>query len=104
MTFASRDSGNRLDSGLAGLWRTTMQTDWGSLFKLTLSTWEHIVRGNITYGFILILLRLAGRREFGSEGLDIILHRVMMAHGWLKGLQRRYQNIQQSVNRNVRQE
>src|SRR3546814_7809685 len=74
-----------------------MQTDWGSLFQLTLSPWELIVRGTITYWFIFILLRLAGRRDFGSVGMANILLLVMIADAAQNGMAGDYKTITEGM-------
>lgn len=74
-----------------------MQTDWGSLFELTLSPWELIVRGTITYWFIFLLLRLAGRRDFESVGMANILLLVMIADAAQNGMAGDYETITEGM-------
>ncbi|MFW7342661.1 YetF domain-containing protein [Pollutimonas sp. H1-120] len=74
-----------------------MQTDWGSLFELTMSPWELIVRGTITYWFIFALLRLAGRRDFGSVGMANILLLVMIADAAQNGMAGDYKTITEGM-------
>ncbi|MGB3290284.1 MAG: YetF domain-containing protein [Burkholderiaceae bacterium] len=74
-----------------------MQTDWGSLFEFTLSPWELIVRGSITYWFIFLLLRLAGRRDFGSVGMANILLLVMIADAAQNGMAGEYKTISEGM-------
>lgn len=56
-----------------------MDVDWASLFQFTMSPLELLVRGTVIYWFVFILLRIAGRREFGSVGTANILLLVMIA-------------------------
>ncbi len=55
-----------------------MNVDWSALFTLNLSPWETLARGTILYWFIMLLLRLAGRRDAGTLGMADLLVMVLI--------------------------
>lgn len=55
-----------------------MNIDWNEIFVFNISPLEMMVRGTITYWFIFILLRLAGRRDAGSLGMADLLVLVLI--------------------------
>lgn len=55
-----------------------MDVNWHEIFALNLSPLEMVVRGTITYWFIFILIRLAGRRDAGSLGVADLLVLVLI--------------------------
>jgi len=55
-----------------------MSIDWNEIFVFNISPLEMMVRGTITYWFIFILLRLAGRRDAGSLGVADLLVLVLI--------------------------
>ncbi|HWL29483.1 MAG TPA: YetF domain-containing protein [Burkholderiaceae bacterium] len=74
-----------------------MGVDWGSLFEFTVSPLELIVRGSIIYWFVFTLLRLAGRRDFGSVGMANILLLVMIADAAQNGMAGDYKTIPEGM-------
>src|SRR3546814_5478609 len=54
---------------------------------------ELIVRGSAMYWFILILLRMAGRRDVGSLGVADMLVLVLIADAAQNGMAGQYQSI-----------
>jgi uncharacterized membrane protein YcaP (DUF421 family) len=74
-----------------------MEVDWASLFELNMSPLELIVRGTVTYWFIFALLRLAGRRDFGSVGMANILLLVMIADAAQNGMAGDYKTIAEGM-------
>lgn len=55
-----------------------MDVDWHEIFAFNMSPLEMVVRGTITYWFIFILLRLAGRRDAGTLGVADLLVLVLI--------------------------
>lgn len=55
-----------------------MDIDWNEIFVFNISPLEMMVRGTITYWFIFILLRLAGKRDTGSLGMADLLVLVLI--------------------------
>jgi uncharacterized membrane protein YcaP (DUF421 family) len=46
----------------------------GSMFNTTIPWWEFIVRGLLIYGFLLLVLRLTGKRQIGQLApFDLVL-------------------------------
>jgi len=70
-----------------------MEVNWPDLFRLTVSPLELIVRGSLMYWFILILLRMAGRRDVGSLGMADMLVLVLIADAAQNGMAGQYQSI-----------
>jgi uncharacterized membrane protein YcaP (DUF421 family) len=51
-----------------------MVIQWDDIFKFSMSPFELMIRGSLTYWFIFILLRVVGRRDVGSLGMaDLIV-------------------------------
>ncbi|MDM9557715.1 MULTISPECIES: DUF421 domain-containing protein [Bordetella] len=70
-----------------------MDVNWLDLFRLTVSPLELIVRGTIMYWFILVLLRVAGRRDVGSLGVADMLVLVLIADAAQNGMAGQYESI-----------
>ncbi|MBV7486146.1 DUF421 domain-containing protein [Bordetella sp. BOR01] len=70
-----------------------MDVDWPELFRLTVPPLELIVRGSVMYWFILILLRVAGRRDVGSLGIADMLVLVLIADAAQNGMAGQYESI-----------
>ncbi|ARP86015.1 hypothetical protein CAL13_07200 [Bordetella genomosp. 9] len=56
-----------------------MDIQWENIFTFSMSPIEIIIRGTITYWFIFILMRLAGRRDVGSLGMADVLVVVLIS-------------------------
>ena len=70
-----------------------MDVDWPELFRLTVPPLELIVRGSLMYWFILVVLRMAGRRDVGSLGVADMLVLVLIADAAQNGMAGQYQSI-----------
>lgn len=53
--------------------------NWSEMFALSVPPLEIVIRGSLMYWFILILLRVAGRRDIGSLGVADMLVLVLIA-------------------------
>ena len=49
-----------------------MDVQWDALFEFNVAPLELFIRGTLMYWFILIALRIAGRRDLGSLGVTSI--------------------------------
>lgn len=56
-----------------------MNIDWAALFEVGSYPLEMFIRGTVMYWFIFIMLRLAGRRDFGSVGVADLLVFMLIA-------------------------
>lgn len=74
-----------------------MNVDWASLFEFTMSPVELMVRGTVIFWLVFILLRIAGRREFGSVGTSNILLLVMIADAAQNGMAGEYKTISEGA-------
>lgn len=74
-----------------------MDVDWGSLFEFTVAPLELIVRGTLIYWFVFTLLRVAGRRDFGSVGMANILLLVMIADAAQNGMAGDYKTVAEGM-------
>lgn len=70
-----------------------MDVNWPELFRLTVPPLELFVRGSAMYWFILIVLRIAGRRDIGSMGVADMLVLVLIADAAQNGMAGQYQSI-----------
>jgi len=70
-----------------------MDVDWGSLFEFNVTPLELIVRGTLIYWFIFLLMRMAGRRDFGSIGMANILLLVLIADAAQNGMAAEYKSV-----------
>lgn len=74
-----------------------MDVDWGALFEFTVPPLELIVRGTIIWWFVFVLLRIAGRRDFGSVGMANILLLVMIADAAQNGMAGEYKTVSEGM-------
>ena len=74
-----------------------MEVDWLGLFQFQMSPLELIVRGTLIFWFIFVLLRIAGRREFGSVGTANVLLLVMIADGAQNGMAGQYETVAEGM-------
>ncbi len=70
-----------------------MGVDWPGLFEFGVSPWELIVRGTLMYWFIFILLRMAGRRDFGSIGSADVLLLVLISDAAQNAMSAEYKTV-----------
>jgi uncharacterized membrane protein YcaP (DUF421 family) len=56
-----------------------MEFDWQSIFALSVSPWEMIVRGSVMYWFLFLLFRVVVRRRVGAVGIGDVLLLVIIA-------------------------
>lgn len=48
------------------------------MFNMTIPWWELVVRGVVVYGFLLIMLRISGKRQVGQMApFDLVLLLVL---------------------------
>jgi uncharacterized membrane protein YcaP (DUF421 family) len=55
-----------------------MDVDWNEIFAFKIAPLEMFIRGTITYWFVFLLLRLAGRRDAGTLGVADLLVLVLI--------------------------
>ena len=67
--------------------------DWGELFRLTVNPLELIVRGSVTYWFIIVLFRVLLRRRVGAVGIADILLLVLIADAAQNAMSGEYKSI-----------
>lgn len=67
--------------------------DWSTLFGLTVSPWELVVRGSAMYVFLFILFRVVVKRRVGSIGMADILILVIVADAAQNGMSGDYTSI-----------
>ncbi|VCU70792.1 hypothetical protein PIGHUM_02869 [Pigmentiphaga humi] len=70
-----------------------MSPDWSEMFSLSVAPLEIVIRGSIIYWFILILLRVAGRRDVGSMGVADMLVLVLIADAAQNAMAAEYRSI-----------
>lgn len=70
-----------------------MDVQWDELFAFGVSPWELMLRGSLMYWFIFILLRLAGRRDFGSVGSADVLLVVLIADAAQNAMAAEYKSV-----------
>jgi uncharacterized membrane protein YcaP (DUF421 family) len=56
-----------------------MSLDLESIFALSVSPWEMIIRGSVMYWFLFVLFRVVIRRRVGAVGIGDILLLVIIA-------------------------
>ena len=74
-----------------------MNIQWDELFIFGVSPWELVVRGSLMYWFIFILLRLAGRRDFGSVGSADVLLVVLIADAAQNAMAAEYKSVAEGM-------
>jgi uncharacterized membrane protein YcaP (DUF421 family) len=70
-----------------------MSLDWHSMFGLTVSPLELIVRGSAMYLFLFLLFRVVVRRRIGSIGMADILILVIVADAAQNGMAGEYRSV-----------
>lgn len=70
-----------------------MDVQWDALFELNVAPLELFIRGTLMYWFILIALRIAGRRDLGSLGVTSILLLVLIAEGAANAMSAEYESV-----------
>jgi len=71
--------------------------DWGEMFRLTVNPLELIVRGSVTYWFIIVLFRVLLRRRVGAVGIADILLLVLIADAAQNAMSGDYKSITDGV-------
>jgi uncharacterized membrane protein YcaP (DUF421 family) len=74
-----------------------MSIQWNELFVFGVSPWELFMRGSLMYWFIFILLRLAGRRDFGSIGSADVLLVVLIADAAQNAMSAEYKSVAEGM-------
>ncbi len=74
-----------------------MSIQWDELFVFFVSPWELMLRGSLMYWFIFILLRLAGRRDFGSIGSADVLLIVLIADAAQNAMSAEYESVAEGM-------
>lgn len=67
--------------------------NWSEMFALSVPPLEIVIRGSLMYWFILILLRVAGRRDIGSLGVADMLVLVLIADAAQNGMAGDYLSV-----------
>jgi uncharacterized membrane protein YcaP (DUF421 family) len=70
-----------------------MDIQWDDIFHFGMSPVEMVVRGTITYWFIFLLMRIAGRRDAGSLGMADLLLIVLIADAAQNAMAADYKNV-----------
>jgi uncharacterized membrane protein YcaP (DUF421 family) len=70
-----------------------MDIQWDEIFKFSMSPVEMIIRGSLTYWFIFILLRIAGRRDIGSLGIADLLVVVLISDAAQNAMAGEYKSV-----------
>jgi uncharacterized membrane protein YcaP (DUF421 family) len=70
-----------------------MTLDVGSLFALSVSPWEMIIRGSAMYWFLLILFRVVVRRRVGAVGISDLLLLVIIADAAQNAMAGEYRSV-----------
>ena len=74
-----------------------MDVQWSELFVFGVSPWELVIRGSLVYWFIFILLRLAGRRDFGAVGSADVLLVVLIADAAQNAMSAQYESVAEGM-------
>ena len=74
-----------------------MDIDWYELFRFGVSPLEIVVRGTLVFWFVFALLRLAGRRDFGSLGAADLLLLVLIADAAQNGMAGDYTSVAEGM-------
>jgi uncharacterized membrane protein YcaP (DUF421 family) len=56
-----------------------MNLDLSSIFSLSVSPWEMVIRGSVMYWFLFLLFRVVVRRRVGAVGMSDVLLLVIIA-------------------------
>ncbi|ANN77155.1 DUF421 domain-containing protein [Bordetella flabilis] len=70
-----------------------MDIQWDEIFRFSMSPVEMIIRGSLTYWFIFILLRIAGRRDIGSLGIADLLVVVLISDAAQNAMAGEYKSV-----------
>lgn len=74
-----------------------MDIDWSSMFQFEVAPLELIVRGTIIFWFIYLIMRCAGRRDFGSIGMANILLIVLIADAAQNAMSAEYKTVSEGM-------
>lgn len=67
--------------------------NWDGMFRLTVNPLELIVRGTVTYWFIIVLFRVVLRRSVGAVGVADVLLLVLIADAAQNAMSGEYKSI-----------
>jgi uncharacterized membrane protein YcaP (DUF421 family) len=67
--------------------------DWSEMFTFSVPPLEIVIRGSLTYWFIFVVLRMAGRRDIGSLGVADMLVLVLIADAAQNGMAGEYVSV-----------
>ncbi|HUH40474.1 MAG TPA: YetF domain-containing protein [Castellaniella sp.] len=70
-----------------------MEPNWSEMFSFSVSPIEIVIRGSLMYWFILIVLRLGGRRDFGAMGVADMLVLVLIADAAQNAMAADYRSV-----------
>ncbi|OZI61481.1 DUF421 domain-containing protein [Bordetella genomosp. 11] len=70
-----------------------MDIQWKDIIAFSMSPAELAIRGTLTYWFIFILLRVAGRRDVGSLGMADLLVVVLIADAAQNAMAGEYKSV-----------
>jgi uncharacterized membrane protein YcaP (DUF421 family) len=70
-----------------------MNIQWDDIVTFSMSPVEMVIRGSLTYWFIFILLRLAGRRDVGSLGMADVLVIVLISDAAQNAMAGEYKSV-----------
>lgn len=74
-----------------------MSLDLESIFALSVSPWEMIIRGSAMYWFLLILFRVVVRRRVGAVGISDLLLLVIIADAAQNAMAGEYRSVTDGV-------
>lgn len=70
-----------------------MSLDLESIFALSVSPWEMIIRGSAMYWFLLLLFRVVVRRRVGAVGISDLLLLVIIADAAQNAMAGEYRSV-----------
>lgn len=70
-----------------------MNLDLGSIFALSVSPWEMIIRGSFMYWFLFVLFRVVIRRRVGAVGIGDVLLLVIIADAAQNAMSGEYRSL-----------
>ena len=70
-----------------------MDVDWQSLFSLSMSPLELIVRGSAVYWFLLLIFRFLLKRDVGAVGIADVLLLVLVADAAQNAMAGEYRSV-----------
>jgi uncharacterized membrane protein YcaP (DUF421 family) len=73
--------------------RQLMEVDWQSVFSLSMSPLELIVRGSAVYWFLFLLFRFLLKRDVGAVGIADILLLVLVADAAQNAMAGEYRSV-----------